>query len=112
MASFLIVDEDRNFREALAIALRLDGHHATVTASADDARARLAVARFDCCVVDAHLAEADAILEAAAATGARAFATGPYADLLVAAAARHPHAETLAKPFQAYELSDRVAAGL
>jgi len=108
MASFLIVDEDRNFREALAIALRLDGHDATVTAAVDDGRERLAARTFDCCVVDAHLPGADALLEAAAAAGARAIATGPYADLLAAAAARHPNAETLAKPFRAYELAARA----
>jgi DNA-binding NtrC family response regulator len=99
--SFLIVDEDRNFREALAIALRLDGHEAAVAASAEDARARLAARTFACCVVDAHLAGADAVLEAA---GAVAVATGPYPELLARAAARHPHAAILAKPFRAVDL--------
>lgn len=104
MTSFLIVDEDRNFREALAIALRLDGHEATVAPTPEDAHAWLAAVRFGCCVVDAHLAGADAILELAAASGARAIATGPYAELLQAAAARHPHAVMLAKPFRAIDL--------
>jgi DNA-binding NtrC family response regulator len=104
MASFLIVDEDRNFREALAIALRLDGHEATVSASADDARARLEAGRFGCCVADAHLAGADALLAAAIRSGLRAIATGPYPELLAAAAARHPGVRTLAKPFRAFEL--------
>jgi len=110
MTSFLIVDEDRNFREALAIALRLDGHDATVAATCEDARARLAAGRFGCCVVDAHIPGADAILESAAASGARAVATGPYPELLAAAASRHPHAVMLAKPFPAFELVRVLAA--
>jgi DNA-binding NtrC family response regulator len=102
--SVLIVDEDRNFREALAIALRLDGHEVAVAASSEEARARLAGRPFDCCVVDAHLEGADAVLESAAAAGAVAVATGPYPELLAKAASRHPHAAMLAKPFRAVDL--------
>jgi DNA-binding NtrC family response regulator len=108
--SVLIVDEDRNFREALAIALRMDGHEAVAAASSEEARARLAAHRFGCCVVDAHLDGADAVLEAAAAAGAIAIATGPYPELLAKAAARHPHAVMLAKPFRAAELLEVVEA--
>lgn len=102
--SFLIVDEDRNFREALAIALRLDGHDAKVSERSEEACARLAARQFTCCVVDAHLAGADAVLAAAASAGALAVATGPYPELLGAAIARHPRAAMLAKPFRATEL--------
>jgi DNA-binding NtrC family response regulator len=109
-SSFLIVDEDRNFREALAIALRLDGHDATVAASSEEARTLVAARRFTCCAVDAHLAGADAVLEAAAAAGACAVAMGPYPELLAAAAARHPHATMLAKPFRAADLERAVEA--
>ena len=109
MAAFLIVDEDRNFRDALAIGLRLDGHTAVATGDAEDARARLATGWFDCCLVDAHLAGADALLEIAASAGIRAVATGPYADLLAVAAARHPHAEALPKPFRAADLVARLS---
>jgi DNA-binding NtrC family response regulator len=109
MASFLIVDEDRNFREALAIALRLDGHDVFAVAEADAARARLAAGPVDCCVVDAHLRDAGEVLEAALQAGARAFATGPHADLLAAAAARHPRAGVLPKPLAASELVARLA---
>jgi len=111
MASFLIVDEDRNFREALAIALRLDGHDAAASADTGEARALLARARFDCCLVNAHLPGADALLEASARAGARAFATGPYPELLAAAAARHPHAEMLPKPLRTSELEARLCGG-
>ncbi len=103
-SSFLIVDADRNFRDALAIALRLDGHDAAVAVTADEARARLAARPFACCVVDTHLAGADAVLEAAKAAGVRAVVTGPYAELLAATAGRHPGVFTLAKPFRALDL--------
>jgi DNA-binding NtrC family response regulator len=108
MASFLIVDEDHNHRESLAIALRLDGHAAVVSPDADRAATLLAEERFDCCVVDGRLPGADALLETAARSGARAIATGPYLELLAAAAARHPHADLIEKPFQAAELAARV----
>lgn len=105
MAAFLIVDPDRAFREALAIGLRLDGHEALSASSVDEARERISGARLDCCIVDAHLAGADALLEAAAASGIRAIATGRYPDLLAAAAARHPSAGALLKPFRAADLA-------
>ncbi len=104
MASFLIVDEDRNFREALAIALRLEGHEASAVADAESARARLAAGPLDCCLVDAQLRDADGLLDEAGRAGARAFATGPYPDLLAAAASRHPHAGILAKPLRPAQL--------
>jgi DNA-binding NtrC family response regulator len=105
MASFLIVDSDRNFREALAIALRLDGHAVTGAATADEALAQLERGGHACCVVDAHLWDADAVLDAAARAGIRTILTGPYADLLAHAARRHPFAEALAKPFPAAALA-------
>jgi DNA-binding NtrC family response regulator len=111
MASFLIIDEDRNFREALAIALRLDGHETTVVATPEDARARLDEGRFTCCVIDAHISGADTLLEAAVASGARVIATGPYVELLETTAARHPRAQTLAKPFRAFDLARVAFAG-
>ncbi len=108
MLAFLIVDADRNFRDALAIALRLDGHLAVATGDDDDACERLRVVRFDCCLVDAHLSGADALLEIAAGAGMLAIATSPHPDLLAAAASRHPSAEALSKPFGASELVARV----
>lgn len=103
--SFLIVDADRNFREALAIALRLDGHVAQVVASAEDALAHLRAGGFTCCVVDAHQPGADEVLEGSVSHGLRTVLTGPYPDLLAQAARRHPGVELLAKPFQAAELA-------
>ena len=104
MSCFLIVDADRNFREALAIALRLDGHLAFSVDNADVALGRLGACAVDCCVVDAHLWDADVVIEAAAGAGVRTVVTGPHADLLVYAARRHPRAESLAKPFAATAL--------
>jgi DNA-binding NtrC family response regulator len=110
MSAFLIVDEDRNFREALAIALRLDGHDALVASAVEEACVRLRAVRFDCCVVDAHMAGADTALEAAAGAGARVVAIGPYPELLVPVAKRHHGATTLAKPFRVSDLMRLVPA--
>jgi DNA-binding NtrC family response regulator len=108
MAAFLIVDEDQNFRDALAIALRLDGHHAIGLPDAETARAWLQACVFDCCVVDAHQPGADSLLERAADSGVRAIAMGPYPELLAAASPRHPRAGSLAKPFRASDLVARI----
>jgi DNA-binding NtrC family response regulator len=108
MLAFLIVDGDRNFRDALAIGLKLDGHLAVATGDVDEACERLRAVRFDCCAVDAHLPGADALLEIASGIGLRAIATSPHADLLLAAAARHPHADALPKPFRAADLVARA----
>ena len=109
MAAYLIVDEDRNFRDALTISLRLDGHLAVATADADEALLRISSGAFQVCLVDARLPCADVILEIAAGAGLRAIATGPYAELVAAAASRHPRAQALAKPFGASELVSRTA---
>lgn len=108
MVAFLIVDDDRNFRDALAIGLRLDGHLAIATGDVDEACERLRAVHFDCCLVDAHIPGADALLEIAAGAGLQAFATSPHPDLLAAAASRHPSARALAKPFQSGDLVARV----
>jgi DNA-binding NtrC family response regulator len=108
MAAFLLADADGNHREALAIALRLDGHEVTAVRGAAEGRAALAGGRFDCCVVDVHLAGADELLDEAQVRGACAVATGPYPELVAAAAGRHPHAGLLPKPFRAQDLA-RVA---
>ncbi len=106
MPTFLIADADRNFREALAIALRLDGHAAIATGSADEAIARLGGGGFSCCLVDVHLPGADEVADAAAGVRARVVVTGPYPELLATALRRHPGARPLAKPFRAADLSE------
>jgi DNA-binding NtrC family response regulator len=104
--SFLIVDADRNFREALAIALRLDGYRALACGCTEDALAKIQEGGIGCCVVDAHLAGADALLATAVRSGLRTVMTGPYPDLLAHAARRHPQAELLPKPFRTAELTE------
>lgn len=110
MVAFLIVDGDRNFRDALAIGLRLDGHLAVAIGDVDEACERLRAVRFDCCLVDAHLPGAETLLEIAAGAGLQAIATSPHPDLLAAAASRHPRAGALAKPFKSVDLVGRVHA--
>ncbi|BDG03042.1 hypothetical protein [Anaeromyxobacter oryzae] len=103
--SFLIVDADRNFREALAISLRLDGYAVAVVESVEEGFSQLARGGSRCCVVDVHLPDAEALLDAAARAGVRAVMTGPYAELLVQFAHRHPGVQVLAKPFRVAELT-------
>ncbi len=111
MLAFLIVDGDRNFGEALAISLRLDGHLSLATTDVDEACDRIRAVRFDCCLVDAHLPGADALLEIASGAGIRAIATSPHEDLLRVSSARHPHAGALAKPFRVMDLVARAERG-
>lgn len=106
---YLLADADRNFREALAIALRLDGHEVVAAGSSEEALAALKGGRVRCCVVDAHLLGADGLLTAATDAGLRAVITGTYADLVEHAARRHPRAEMLPKPFRAAELAGEPA---
>ena len=108
MVAFLIVDGDRNFRDALAIGLRLDGHPAVSTGDVEQASELLRSARFDCCLVDAHLPGAEALLEVAADAGVHAIAASPHPDLLEAAASRHPRAAAMVKPFQSMDLVARA----
>jgi DNA-binding NtrC family response regulator len=103
--SFLIVDADRNFREALAIALRLDGYDVAVAETAEDGIRRLPRAAGGCCLVDAHLEGAEALLDAAARAGVRLVMTGPYPDLLAQLARRRTGVELLPKPFRVAELT-------
>ncbi len=110
MSSFLLVDQDRNFREALAIALRLEGCQVASADSADDALAALADARFDLCVLDLHLAGAESLLAEVLDRPLQVLVTGLYADLLARVAERFPSAQVLEKPFQARDLLDCLAA--
>jgi CheY-like chemotaxis protein len=104
MTSVLLIDGDRNFREALAIALRLDGCAVT---SAGDGHAALGLldgGAFDLCLVDLNVTGLEALLGAATATRTTVLVTGPYPELLEAAARRFPPARALPKPFTAADL--------
>jgi DNA-binding response OmpR family regulator len=108
MASVLLIDGDRNFREALAIALRLDGC-AVTAAAAGDGLELLLRGGFDLCLVDLNVGGVEGLLATAARHPTPVLVTGPYAELLEAAARRHPPIQALPKPFTAADLLARLA---
>lgn len=110
MATVLLIDGDRNFREALAIALRLDGCTVTSASVAAEALALLRRGGFDLCLVDLNVGGAEGLLAAATASPAPVLVTGPHPELLEAAARRHPRAQPLAKPFAVADLLARLAS--
>jgi DNA-binding NtrC family response regulator len=101
---YLIVDADRNFREALAIALRLEGHEVWAVSDANPALAQLELGGLSCCVADWSVERIDEVLELATRAGVRTIVTGIHPALVDSTARRHPRAEALPKPFQAEEL--------
>ena len=106
MAALLIVDVDRNGREALAIAARLEGMTVATAASVREAQALLAAGGYSLLVVDCLVPAADALVEAR--TGReRVLATGHHPELL-ARFARRLGVEARAKPLGPADLS-RVA---
>ncbi len=109
MASVLLIDGDRNFREALAIALRLDGCAVTSAGCGAEALRLLERGGYDLCLVDLNVSEVEGVLGAAAANPTPILVTGPYSDLLEAAARRYPPVRALPKPFAAAELLAHLA---
>jgi DNA-binding NtrC family response regulator len=110
MSSLLLIDGDRNFREALAIALRLEGCRVAATEDAVFGRLALSAGRYDVCVVDLNVSEAERLLDEASSGHVRVLLTGPHEDLLAKAAHRHPRVRVLPKPFQAAELLAHLEA--
>ena len=110
MSSFLLIDGDRNFREALAIALRLEGCRVAASADAVVGRLALSAGRYDLCVVDLNVADAERLLDEASAGRSPVLLTGPHEDLLAKAARRHPQVRVLPKPFGAAELLAQLEA--
>jgi DNA-binding response OmpR family regulator len=108
MASVLLIDGDRNFREALAIALRLDGCEVASATSAGDGLALLQGGGFDLCLVDLNVGGVEGLLASAARHPTRVLVTGPYSELLESAARRHPPSQALRKPFSAADLLARL----
>jgi CheY-like chemotaxis protein len=104
MTSVLLIDGDRNFREALAIALRLDGCAVTSASDGHEALGVLETGGFDLCLVDLNVGGVEALLGAATTVPTLVLVTGPYSELLEAAARRHPPARALPKPFAAADL--------
>ncbi len=104
MASLLIVDGDRNFGQAVAIALRLDGIAVTTACSVAEA-ASLLPGSFCTFVVDCLLPGADALIgRLTSQRDVRVIATGVHPELLGSTARRHPGVGMLQKPFRASEL--------
>jgi len=104
MASLLIVDGDRNFGQAVAIALRLDGIAVTTASSVEEA-ASLLPGAFCTYVVDCMLPDADSLIgRLASERNVRVVATGVHPELLGSTGRRHPGVGMLQKPFRASEL--------
>ncbi len=104
MASLLIVDGDRNFGQAVAIALRLDGIAVTTASSVEEA-ASLLPGSFCTFVVDCLLPGADRLIaRLASQQNVRVVATGVHPEILGSTARRHPGVAMLQKPFRAAEL--------
>ncbi len=104
---YLLVDADRNFREALAIALRLEGHEVRTASDGREALAQLQLGGVSCCVADWGVDQVDQLLDAATRSGVRTVVTGIHPSLVSNAARKHPRSEPLAKPFRAEELTRR-----
>jgi DNA-binding response OmpR family regulator len=110
MAPLLLVDGDRNFGRALAIALELDGIPVVTSPDVEDALQRLAREPFGACLVDCFLPGADALLSCLSwRSGIRVVATGTYPEVLAGAARRYPWVTTLQKPFAPSAVSSRIA---
>ena len=103
--TYLLVDADRNFREALAIALRLEGHQVRTVSEGREALAQLQLGDVGCCVADWGVEEVDQLLAAATRAGVRTVVTGVHPSLVASTARRHPRSEALPKPFRAEELT-------
>jgi DNA-binding NtrC family response regulator len=110
MTPLLLVDGDRNFGRALAIALQLDGIPVVTSPDVEDALRCLDREAFGACLVDCFLPGADALFSCLARqAGVRVFATGTHPELLASAARRHPWVTTLQKPFTPAAVAARLA---
>ncbi len=110
MASLLLVDGDKNFGRALAVALRLDGVEVATAATVDEALGLLSPGAFDACVVDCLLPGADELFSRLAReTGIRVFATAAHLEILGGAVRRHPLVAPIPKPFGVADLRARLA---
>lgn len=105
----LLVDADRNFRQALAIALQLDGVPVDTANSVEEAFARIGRGAYRACLVDCVLPGADELFECLAGmAGIRVIGTGAYPEVLALARRRYPWLDTLQKPFPVAELAARL----
>ena len=109
MTPVLLVDADRNFRQALAIALQLDGVPVDTATNVEEALARVGRGAYRACLVDCLMPGADELFECLAGVGGlRVIGTGAYPEVLALARRRHPWLGTLQKPFPVAELQARL----
>ena len=87
--AYLIVDADRSFREALAIALRLEGHEVRTASEGREALAQLELGGVSCCVADWGVERVDELLAATTRLCVRTVVSGIHRSL-VSCAARAP----------------------
>jgi len=108
----LLVDDDANFRRALAIGLRLEDHEVVEVASLEDASLVLATRPFDVVLVNLLLpgGEGSSLSEhLGAALGDRVtVVVSPHPEALNAARTRIPAALQLQKPFTPSALTQLV----
>lgn len=60
-ANVLLVDDDEDFAESLALLLQLSGHSVLVKTNASEALAQFAPGRFDMIILDVRLPEMDGL---------------------------------------------------
>lgn len=109
MPPLLLVDTDRNFSQALAIALQLDGVPVEIASSAEEALSRLDRGSYRACLVECVLPGADELFERLARiAGMRVIGTSVFPEVLALARRRHPWLDTVQKPFPAAELAARL----
>lgn len=108
----LLVDDDANFRRALAIGLRLEGHEVIEASSLDEADRSLERRPFDVVMVNLLLpgGEGSSLTERLATSpGDRlTVVVSPHPEALFAARARLPAALQLQKPFSPSALTQLV----
>lgn len=110
--SMLLVDDDANFRRALAVALRLEGHQVTEACSLDEASQALSTGAFSAVLVDLLLSLSEGVAVGEGPwrrlTDRLTIVCSPHPEALSAARTRLPTALQLQKPFSPSALTRLV----
>jgi len=109
MPPLLLVDPDRNFRQALAIALRLDGYAVETASTVDEALGIVARAPVRGCAADCQLPDVDRLFAQLETSAVPAVAVSNHPEFLNEVTKRHPFLSTLEKPFHPGELTARLS---
>jgi DNA-binding NtrC family response regulator len=110
MPPLLLVDPDRNFRQALAIALRLDGYTVETASTVEEALGIVARAPVGGCAADCLLPDVDRLFTQLEASSVPAVAVSNHPEFLREVTKRHPFLVTLEKPFRPAELATRLSS--